>query len=131
MITPEFIKNYLKQDFVNVLLEDDINGIDGQMIQNVINNAYDELSVLDGLITDNVKDLYAKILSTCNLLDRLGVENTAFSGLYRQADDIRAFIGKVMQEKIKAKSYKVKGGIVEKDTHITDDFISKYENVII
>ncbi len=131
MITPEYIKNYLKQDFVNVLLEDDVNGIDGTIIQSVINNAYDELSILEGLISDKVMDLYAKILSTCNLLDRLGVENTAFSGLYKQADEIRHFIGKVMQEKIKAKSYKVKGGIVEKDTHITDDFINRYEGTLL
>ena len=131
MITPEYIKNYLKQDFVNVLLEDDIEGIDGQLIQSAINNAYDELSILEGLISDKVMDLYAKILSTCNLLDRLGVENTAFSGLYKQADEIRQFIGKVMQEKIKAKSYKVKGGIVEKDTHITDEFINKYEDTLL
>ena len=131
MITPEYIKNYLKQDFVNVLLEDDIEGIDGQLIQSAINNAYDELNILEGLISDKVMDLYAKIISTCNLLDRLGVENTAFSGLYKQADEIRQFIGKVMQEKIKAKSYKVKGGIVEKDTHITDEFINKYENTLL
>lgn len=131
MITPDYIKSYLKQDFVNVLLEDDINGLDGQIIQDVIYNAYDELLIIDGIISDNVKDLYAKILSTCNLLDRLGVDNSAFNGLYKQADEIRAFIGKVMQEKIKAKSYKVKGGIVAKDTHITDDFINRFEDTII
>jgi len=131
MITPEYIKNYLKQDFINVVLEDDIDGIDGQLIQSAINNAYDELSVLDGLISDKVMNLYAKTISTCNLLDRLGVENTAFSGLYKQADEIRQFIGKVMQEKIKAKSYKIKGGIVEKDTHITDNFINRYEDIIV
>ena len=129
MTTIEDIKIYFKSDMgQDIFGNENDDGYNNEIIQTCINEAYSELSAIKDLVAVGTLNYYAKILSSGNLIDRLGIDRQAFDGLFKRVDDIRKFLSKVIIKKIEnSKEIKRFTNIVPDDTKIiTDDEINNY-----
>ena len=128
MISPQDVYNFLSANISDDIMLDDSGALDVSLVQAYINDAYSELTPLKPYTDDNaVLDVYAKVLSSVSLLDRVGIPRDSFSGLSKRAKEIRDLINEVILNKRIKPSISSKLSVSENDINIiSDDFIARF-----
>lgn len=79
------------------LTQVDFNNTDiDSKIQNAINDAYVEIEPLQGVVSNNIIELYAKRITICILLSRLNINKTAVEMPVSECAEIRTLIAKTI-----------------------------------
>jgi len=134
MVTAKEIEIMLRNDLSLDVMGDPDDSSDNteELVDNAIKIAEGDVAILSNIIPPDTKDSYVRVIAITYLLDRMGVEHSAFQGYYDNVKFIRGMISKVMLEKsVKSGGRTVKSVLKTINygpSIITNDFIDGFDS---